>query len=596
MDSQTKTCQNCKSSFVIEQEDFAFYGNIKVPPPTWCPDCRLKRRMVFVNERSLHRRGCDLCNKQVISIFPENAGRPVYCQPCWWSDKWDPLMYGKEIDFSRPFFEQLNELFRSVPDFGPQTMHSTLVNSDYCNIGSYLKNCYLLFNSDYDEDCAYSTVLERSKNCLDLYISDLCEFCYMSTNLFKCFRTFFSNNCNECVDVWFSKNLRGCSNCLGCINLRNKQYYIFNQPYTKEEYSNKIAEWNTDSYKTIQQLARRAREVHIGYPRKFMEGLQNANVSGDYIFNSKNVFSSYEVGGAEDSKYCHFLFINGTKDSYDFTMWGAKALRIYECMGSGNNQNDVKFCYDTWSDAFNLQYCWHILARNSDLFGCMALRNKQYCILNKQYTKEEYEGLVPKIVAHMNAMPYIDRQGKTYKYGEFFPPEMSAYTYNETIAQKYFPLTKKEAVARGYKWRDSEKKDYNIQHNAADLPDDIKDVSDSTLEETIGCEHGGSCNEQCTTAFKFTKEELAFYRKLKLPLPRSCYNCRHYYLLRQRNPIKFYDRACQCEGAKSANGAYVNTTSHFHESVRCPHAFRTTYSPDQSEIVYCEQCYQAEVA
>ena len=30
-----------------------------------------------------------------------------------------------------------------------------------------------------------------------------------------------------------------------------------------------------------------------------------------------------------------------------------------------------------------------------------SLRNKSYCILNKQYTKEEYEELVPKIIEHM---------------------------------------------------------------------------------------------------------------------------------------------------------------------------------------------------
>ena len=35
-------------------------------------------------------------------------------------------------------------------------------------------------------------------------------------------------------------------------------------------------------------------------------------------------------------------------------------------------------------------------------FGCVGFKHKQYCILNKQYTKEEYEKLVQKIIKQMN--------------------------------------------------------------------------------------------------------------------------------------------------------------------------------------------------
>ena len=39
MQSETKTCQNCKQDFIIESEDFNFYEKIKVPAPTLCPEC-----------------------------------------------------------------------------------------------------------------------------------------------------------------------------------------------------------------------------------------------------------------------------------------------------------------------------------------------------------------------------------------------------------------------------------------------------------------------------------------------------------------------------------------------------------------------------
>ena len=37
------------------------------------------------------------------------------------------------------------------------------------------------------------------------------------------------------------------------------------------------------------------------------------------------------------------------------------------------------------------QFCYN----SKDLFGCVGFVT-QYCILNKQYSKEEYEALVPR--------------------------------------------------------------------------------------------------------------------------------------------------------------------------------------------------------
>src|SRR3989344_9286734 len=68
MNSEIRTCQNCKADFAIESEDFDFYKKIKVPPPTWCPECRMVRRLTFRNDRSLYRRKCDLCRKDMVAM------------------------------------------------------------------------------------------------------------------------------------------------------------------------------------------------------------------------------------------------------------------------------------------------------------------------------------------------------------------------------------------------------------------------------------------------------------------------------------------------------------------------------------------------
>ena len=66
--------------------------------------------------------------------------------------------------------------------------------------------------------------------------------------------------------------------------------------------------------------------------------------------------------------------------------------------------------------------------------------------MNKQYTKEEYEELVPKIIEHMKTPltnPLLGGEGMSER-GEFFPMHSSHYAYNETIAQDFFPLTKEQ--------------------------------------------------------------------------------------------------------------------------------------------------------
>ena len=101
---------------------------------------------------------------------------------------------------------------------------------------------------------------------------------------------------------------------------------------------------------------------------------------------------------------------------------------------------------------------------------------------------------------------------------------LSPFAYNETIAQEYFPLTKEKAIALGYTWKDPDVRDYHITKDFSALPERIVEVDDTILQEIISCEHEGRCNENCTSAFKITPQELQFYRRMNLPLPHFCPN------------------------------------------------------------------------
>src|SRR3989344_761903 len=223
MQSETKICQNCKNSFIIEPGDFGFYEKIKVPPPTWCFECRMVRRMLCRNERSLYRSDCGLCKKSVISIYaPENKYN-VFCIDCYNSDDWDPHSFALKYDFNKPFFEQLGELFKKIPR--RNLYQDFAVNSEYTNQIVHIKNSYLCFGGHHYEDSSY---------------------CAQNFFIRKCFRVRFGYYSEDCMDSWLIYNCRNCSNCIGCVNLRSQSYCIFNQRYTKEEYEKKLKElfWN----------------------------------------------------------------------------------------------------------------------------------------------------------------------------------------------------------------------------------------------------------------------------------------------------------------------------------------------------------------
>ncbi len=164
MTAAQKTCENCTAQFTIEPEDFDFYKKIGVPPPTFCPRCRAIRRMAIRNMRHLYARTCDATGAKIFTLMPSDNPMPVYESRHWNSDAWDPLAYGKDYDFSRPFFEQFRELYNTVPWGIMWSMD--MVNSDY-SVSAFSKNCYLCFDSGYDEDCAYGVTVLYSKHCLD---------------------------------------------------------------------------------------------------------------------------------------------------------------------------------------------------------------------------------------------------------------------------------------------------------------------------------------------------------------------------------------------------------------------------------------------
>ena len=194
-----------------------------------------------------------------------------------------------------------------------------------------------------------------------------------------------------------------------------------------------------------------------------------------------------------------------------------------------------------------------------DCFGCAGLRKKQYCIFNKQYTKEEYEKLVPQLIEQMQSIE---------EWGAFFPMQSSLFAYNESDAQHFFPLTETEAHKHGLQWKEiiDEMPKVEKTISASQVPESIDNIPNDILNWAITC-------EVTKRPFKIVKQELEFYRQMQLPIPRLHPDERHRRRMALRNPRKLWQRTCD----------------------KCQKEIQTSYAPDRPEIVYCEECYLKEV-
>lgn len=544
------SCNQCSSQFEITDDDRQFYSKMDVPEPTLCYPCRQQRRIIWANQINLYKRKCDGTGEEIISAYHPDGPLKVYRQTYWYSDKWDPMEYGREINFSQPFFEQWYELAKKVPRPALHTDFQFDENSDYTNYAGKNKNCYMLFDSDYDWDCYYSMGINKSKNCIDNYRLKECELCYECIDCTKSFRLSYSQDCDNCSESAFLKNCIGCKHCFMCSNMKNKEYYIFNKQYDQTTYEKLVG--SLSKHSELNRYFKDWNEFKLKFPQKYMHGVQNENVIGDYIVyskNSENVFDSMELW---DCKNFTRSF-GAAQDCMDCDECGDHVNRLYECCFSGYNEQDLRFCMNCFSEESNLDYCFYT-HYSKNCFGCIGLRHKEYCILNKQYTKEEYEELLPKIIDHMSA------SGGTGEWGEFFPSKYCDFAYNETIAYEYYPLTKEEALEKGFKWRDPDKKEY--LPTTMEVPDDSASADKSICNALLAC-------ETCKRNYKIVEQELKFYKEQGISIPKKCFYCRHKNRFDMRNKRDLFDRKCD----------------------KCGCDIKTTYSPDEPWIVYCEKDY-----
>ncbi|MBI5411729.1 hypothetical protein HZA43_00970 [Candidatus Peregrinibacteria bacterium] len=345
----------------------------------------MQRRMAFRNERHLYKRKCDFSGQDIVAIYPPTSPYKIYDRKIWWSDQWDPMSYGRDFDFNRPFFDQFHELLLEVPQINLQNRNNE--NSDYGNDTNDLKNCYLCFNSGPDEDTYYVNTGGYFKNCMDIFWCLNIELCYECSKIQGGYRCFWCFNGQNLSDCYFCDNCQACKNCFGCVGLRQREYCVYNQQLSKEEYKHFIESFQF-TYSEVQKAQQKLKELNLRLPHKNLKIHQSEDCTGDHIQNSKNCIECFDIINSENCKYIWDGMVN---NSYDCFNTGINTNFVYECVGVYQSTN-IYFCVKCSLGSSNLMYC-DFCFQGENLFGCVGLRHKKYCILNRQYSKEDYFNL-----------------------------------------------------------------------------------------------------------------------------------------------------------------------------------------------------------
>jgi len=542
-----KLCEYCKEEFVITDIELSLSKKINLEISTICSSCLLKQQLSFWLFGKFRKGKSDLSGESLITVLSDKNRYPIYTSHEWFSDKWEALDYGMNYNSNESFFSQLQKLQEQIPH--PHQNGANNINCEYCDDVWNSKNCYLSRSMEECENLLYSYRNFKVKNSIDAVVCYTSDRCFSCLNCINSYKIFYSRNSKDCIDSYFLFDCRNCQDCFMCWNLRNKKYCMENIQYTKEEYFKKLKSYNLGSFNKIQKLKEYFEYILINKAvHRLNFNIKAFNSIGNNLINVNNCYNCNTVSDTEDSANC----IRGTKINNSLNCGG--------CWYGDRNGNSIgcsNSClikYSSWSQSRFSEYL-DLCSDCEYCFGCIGLKKKKYCILNKQYKKEDYEKLRNEIILDMK---------NRREYGKFLPYSMSSGGFNLSTGYLYFSNAKKEEILKlgGY-WQDIDES--NIEGiSTNELPDFIGDVDESICSKPLIC-------PETSWRFNISEDELTFYKQNNIPLPRKHFDVRIKDLVKYFMVLKSYTYNC-CYCKKEIQAYYPKEWGY--------------------KNIACEECYQ----
>ncbi len=354
-------------------------------------------------------------------------------------DNWENTENIKDYLSDKWFFNDFQKLFLETP-LDNIIQIGKNENTRYADMIINSKNVYLSsWIARDNENILYSfRVREFCKNVFNsIWVVSNSNNVYSCVWISNSFNIFYSSSINNSNNIYFSSNLTWCTECILCNDLENSSYYIENKKYSKKDYLVKKEEILKDKknylklYKKVDKNWKKYNTENVTWTNiTESENIEN----GNFIFNCKNWRNIMYGWSNNDGQnwYDSMIIWKWIKDIYGVNMCWANSSNIYNSLTIG------------WSH--NIMYSM-FLETCSYCIWCIWLKNKSYCILNKQYTKKEWEILADKIFTKME---------NDWILWDFFPWEINPFYFNDTIAGILWNFSKETAEKKWYIWRNKE--------------------------------------------------------------------------------------------------------------------------------------------
>ncbi len=539
-----RVCPISGATWTLTADDIDRCREWNVPPPVLAPLMRLKELAGWGAGIDLWWKPHALTGKAILSGIHPDAPSPVMTDKEWYEKDWG-AEHPLEVDLTKSILEQTRPLFERVP-YPSLSAHGS-DNSVGCGMVECV-DCYMAFGTKSTKDSWYmirNSYCELMMDCVYMLRAENVFTSAKSVGCNTCMQVF---ECNKCLRSAFLFDCQNCEDCFCSSNLRRKQYVFQNQQLTKEEYQKRMSEIDLSSTMQFEQwrssFRQLVREKTI-WPENFSVNVQECvgegmmdclNCSGFLMANAKDIVDGWNIF---DSDHLDTVVISYNSNDCYYT---SVALNAHNAKFSfvadySSNCEYAMNCY-------NCEYC----------FACVGLQRKRYCILNKQYTEEEYWTKLDEIKCAM-----LDRG----EYGKFFPANLSPLGVKYGYAYVLAPFTADELQKIG--GRDDDPvagmrfAPYDVNaptSNVDEVPDRIADVGD----EWVGKQF---FDAQANRRFSVNKAELDYRKAHSYPFPRRHYTARLKDLVASCNgPIqeKTHCAKCQAEIMTSTSVVYPKRT------------------------------------
>lgn len=440
-----------------------------------------------------------------ISRYPPTlrAGKLISAEEFVEHRNWD--MVSSDIN-ADSFYAQL-EALRAKIEKPQRRIFGDVEKSEYADtIWMWAKSCYLTICAGEDiQNILYSFYVVSK--CSDVYnsiaITNWSQNVYQSVWINKSYNVFYSKYIYDSANIRLSTNMIGCTECILCDGLTNQSYCVQNKQYSKETYEiekKSILQKKGEFLKYFTQL--KDESTNIG----------SVNSTGMAVIYSENVD--------------HWIFVNHVRNGKNLIVVGNgdKVENQYDCITSAT-EADHGYA-NMWVSPGTFMYCsmnsWYVdhifycvyVENCHHCLGCYGLKNKSFCIFNKQYTEEERFTLANDILEQMD---------KDWTLWTFFPWSMNPFYFNDTVAYLIDDsFTKEEVTKQWYLRRDEEIK--------VDIPVWAEMIETKDLQSYQGFDMNGErkinpevlkkviCDEKWNY-YRIVPIELEFLQKHGLPLP-----------------------------------------------------------------------------